>query len=188
MKIKNNNLIVLTVFLSFTLIGFSVMAAQVEVTISEASGSYNEVVDVPITIANAENIGSLDIVLTYDPTILQVEDVSKGDINNGMISSNTDTEGFLSLAVADQNGISKDGEVAIISFLVIAKTGNSPLKIESFSVYDTESLEINAVAENGVFSVTELDSTDSSSTPGFGFLAIFTSLLVILVAIRGKKR
>jgi hypothetical protein len=185
MKQRNRLIIVF-----FTLLCVSVMASiasaeQVELHIEDASGSYEAVVDVSIVISNADDVGSLDLVFTYDPTILQVESVSKGEINNGMISSNIDTSGFVSIAIADQKGIDEDGELAVVSFTVLENTGSSPLRIEELIVYDTDSIEINAIAKDGIFTVTESTIDD---TPGFIGVIFGLSLLIVLVVVRGKKR
>lgn len=190
MKMIKKGIIVLSALVCFSFIVGFAAAAQVEVNISDASGSVDETVDVPLTVNNAENIGSLDIVITYDPTILQVEGVSKGELNNGMISSNTDTDGILSIAIADQNGIEGDGEIGVISFSVVNETGSSPLKVESLSVYDTDSLELNAASEDGSFTVTESQDSDKSEngTPGFEFLFLLAGLVISIVAVRGKTQ
>lgn len=190
MKMIKKGIFVFSVLVCFSFVVGFAAAAQVEVNVSDASGSMDETVDVPITVNNAENIGSLDIVITYDPTILQVDSVSKGELNNGMISSNTNTEGILSIAIADQNGIEGNGEIGVISFSVVNEEGSSPLKVESLSVYDTDSLELDAASEDGSFTVTESQDSDKSEngTPGFEFLFFLSGLIVIIVAVRGKTQ
>lgn len=176
-----------------TLLCFSVMTSiasteQITVRIEDASGSYEAIVDVCIVIVNADSVGSLDLVFTYDPTILQVQEVTRGDATKGMISSNIDTAGIVSIAIADQNGIDEDGEIAVISFTVLEEDGSSPLRIEELIVtqlkYDTDSLEINAIAQDGTFTITESGIDD---TPGLIVLIFGLSLLIVLV-VRGKKR
>ncbi len=185
MKQRNRLIIVFSTLLCVSVMASIASAEQVEVHIEDASGTYDTVVDVSIVLANAEDVGSLDLVFTYDPTILQAESVSKGELNKGMISSNIDTSGFVSIAIADQNGIDGDGELAVVSFTILEKTGSSPLRIEDLIVYDTDSLEINAIAQDGTFTVTESTSDD---TPGFIGIIFGLSLLVVLVLVRGKKR
>lgn len=185
MKQRNRLIIVFSTLLCVSVMASIASAEQVEVHIEDASGSYEAVVDVSIVIANADDVGSLDLVFTYDPTILQVESVSKGELNKGMISSNIDTSGFVSIAIADQNGIDEDGELAVVSFTVLENTGSSPLRIEDLIVYDTDSLEINAIPQDGTFTVTESTIDD---TPGFIGFIFGLSFLIVLVVVRGKKR
>lgn len=189
---KRKIVFVIAFFSLSVLMAGVVTAAQVQVSVSDTTGNSGEVVDIPVTVSDANNIGSIDLVITYDPTILQVDSVSKGDLNNGMISSNTETDGILSLAIADQSGIDGDGEIAIISFSVIGQTGSSPLQVESLSVYDVESVEIDATAENGLFTVDETSESESNDTtdetPGFETFLLLVGISMVIVALRGRKR
>jgi hypothetical protein len=191
-KMKRKIVFVIAFFSLSVLMAGVVTAAQVQVSVSDTTGNSGEVVDIPVTVSDANNIGSIDLVITYDPTILQVDSVSKGDLNNGMISSNTETDGILSLAIADQSGIDGDGEIAIISFSVIGQTGSSPLQVESLSVYDVESVEIDATAENGLFTVDETSESESNDTtdetPGFETFLLLVGISMVIVALRGRKR
>lgn len=178
-------LLLLTVV--YLLVGM-VSAEQIMLTITDASGRYEETVDVSITISNADDVGSMDMALTYDPTILQVDGVSKGDLNKGMISSNTETEGILSLAIADQNGITGDGEIAVVSFTVIDETGSSPLIPEDLYVYDVDGLELDASAESSTFTVSKLESDPKAESPGFELIIFCLSLILVLWLVRGRKK
>jgi len=133
-------------------------------------------------------IASADLVVTYDPTILQVESVSKGEINNGMISSNSDTAGIISIAIADQNGIDEEGEIAVISFTVLEETGSSPLRIEDLIVYDTDSIEISATARDGTFMVSKISSYPKAESPGFELMVLIMGIICIAIIYRGRKQ
>ena len=159
----------------------------VKVTVSDAQGSNGSIIDVPIMITNADDVGSMDIVITYDSTILQVGSVAKGDLNQGMISSDTGTSGILSLAIADQNGITGDGEIVVISFTVVNQTGSSPLLIEDLLVYDVDGLEIDATSQNGTFTVTK-SSGENGGTPGFEMVLFILSLIAVLSFTRKRKK
>jgi hypothetical protein len=182
--------IIITMFLLtlFSLLVGNVSAEQTMITINDASGSYEETVDVSITISNADDVGSLDMALTYDPTILQVDSVSEGDLNKGMISSNTETEGILSLGLADQNGITGDGEIAVVSFTVMDETGSSPLIPEDLYVYDVDGIELDASAESGTFTVSKLESDPKAESPGFELMVLILGILCFIVVFRGRKQ
>ena len=185
MKIKNKKIIISMLFfftLSLTTIA---TAEQLEIQIPESSGSQGETVQIPIHVKNAENIGSMDLTVTYDPTILKVKDVDKGDLNKGMISSDSTTSGILSIAIADQSGINGDGEIAKISFEVINKTGDTPIRIETLEVYDVDANEISANSEDGSFTVTE---KKAGETPGFELLFLLMAMTIFILLIRGKIR
>ena len=159
--------------------------APVKVTVSDTQGSNGSKVDVPIMITNAADVESMNITLTYDPTILQVESVTKGDLNHGIILLDMGTPGILSLAITDQNGITGDGEIAVISFTVVNKTGSSPLLIEDLFVYDVDSLEINATSQSGTFTITK-STGENGGTPGFEMVFLILSLIVVLFFTRKR--
>jgi hypothetical protein len=163
------------------------LPALVKLTVSDAQGSSGSTIDVPIMINNADDVGSMNITLTYDPTILQVNSVTKGDLNQGMISSDTDTSGILCLAIADQNGITGDGEIAVISFTVVNQTGSSLLLIEDLLVYDVDSLEIDATSQSGTFTVTK-SSGENDRTTGFEIVLFILSLIAVLSFTRERKK
>lgn len=165
-----------------------VHAEQVQVGISDASGEYESMVEVPITITGADDVGSLDMVITYDPDLLQVDSVSKGELNEGIISSNTNTEGILSIGIVDQNGINDDGEIAVISFTVINTTGSSPVIVESLDVYDVDGLEIDASAQSGTFTVSKLSSDPKAESPGFELMVLLLGIICIILIFRGRKK
>ncbi len=188
MKQKRRTIIVFSVLLCFSMFSGIASADQVEITINDASGSYETSVDVSVVISNVDDVGSIDLVVTYDPTILQVESVSKGEINNGMISSNSDTAGIISIAIADQNGIDEEGEIAVISFTVLEETGSSPLRIEDLIVYDTDSIEISATARDGTFMVSKISSYPKAESPGFELMVLIMGIICIAIIYRGRKQ
>lgn len=182
-------IIITLLLLSFLSLFVSMVSAeQTMITITDASGSYEETIEVPITISNAENVGSMDMALTYDPTILQVDSVSKGELNKGMISKNTETDGILSLGIADQNGINGDGEIAVVSFTVMNETGSSPLILEDLYVYDVDGLELDASAQSGTFTVSKLSSYPKAESPGFELMVLIMGIIGIIVVFRGRKQ
>ena len=177
----------------FAMIGITItagiaLAEQVQVAISDTSGNYESIVDIPITITSADDVGSLDMVITYDPVLLQVDSVSKGELNKGILSSNTNTEGILSIGLVDQNGISEDGEIAVVSFTVVNTTGSSPLIVESLDVYDVNGLEIDASAQSGTFTVSKISSDPKVESPGFELMVLIMGIICIAIVYRGRKQ
>ena len=187
---KSKQIIIMSILVLFCYslsVGFA-LAEQVEVTVSNAQGSNGSTIEVPIMIRNADDVGSMDIVMTYDPTILEVDSITKGDLNQGMISSDTDTSGILSIAIADQDGITGDGEISIVSFTVMNETGSSPLVLEEVYVYDINGLEIDASAQGGTFTVTKLESDPKAESPGFELMVLLLGIICIILIFRGRKK
>ncbi len=119
-------------------------------------------VNVPIYLTGAKNVGSLEFVLTYDPTVLEVSDVDVGGLaKNSLFDFGTREPGRLWAGLIDTDGINGDGPVAVVSFKVIGPGSSaSQLTLENVSTYDARSLlDILTDATSGSFTVDGLALT-----------------------------
>ena len=77
-------------------------------------------VTIPITIKKADNIGSMNLALTYNSAILQATDVIPGALTqDAIIETNLDADG-IRIGLIDTNGISGDGTLFYVKFNVTA--------------------------------------------------------------------
>lgn len=99
-------------------------------------------VDVPVYLKGANNVGSLEFVLVYEPAVLEITKVERGTLAaNAIIDFGKRTSGRLWVGLIDANGIDGDGPVAVISFNVVGQdTSGSPLTLERVSTYDASTL------------------------------------------------
>ena len=99
-------------------------------------------VDVPIHLAGANNVGSLEFVLVYDPEVLQMTSVASGVLANAaVIGSNTLTPGRVWVGIADARGIDGGGAVATVTFDIVGlQQGRSALTLEEVVTHDATSL------------------------------------------------
>ena len=125
-------------------------------------------IEVPVYLTGATNVGSLEYVLVYDPSVLEVVSVDKGMLaRTAMIDSGTRTTGRLWTAVIDINGISGDGPVAVVSFNVVGNgVEKITLTLESVYAYDATSL-LDIVTESSAGSFTL--ETKAVISPGLSF-------------------
>ncbi|MBM3132005.1 MAG: hypothetical protein FJZ95_03095 [Chloroflexi bacterium] len=108
---------------------------------------------VPIRVEGASNVGSLDIVLGYDATVLQAMEVVPGPLaQNAMMEYNVAKTGQVAIGMIDSSGITGDGSVAVIGFERINATGTSPLSLVSVEAHDATTLVdiINRTYEGSV--------------------------------------
>ncbi len=148
------------------------VASALTVKVSDASGAVGDAVDVPVIVENAQNLGSMDIVITFDPQILKVKSVGKGELNKGLLTSNTG-EGVVAISLADSKGINGNGNIAVITFEVL-KAGTSDLVIQSVKAYDVNThTDIQVETQNGKFTAKE---GGGKSTPGFEAFAAIAAL------------
>ncbi len=115
-------------------------------------------ISVPINLVGADNLGSLEFVLIYDPEVLEVTAVKTGSLaEQALLESSTATPGVLWTGMIDADGISGDGPAAIVSFTVIGGGGsNTQLALQNVVAYDAASLlDIIVEASAGSFSTSD---------------------------------
>jgi len=113
-------------------------------------------VNVPIYLTDAKNIGSLEFVLNYDASVLEVSGVEAGGLaQNALFDFGTRGVGRLWAGMIDSDGINGDGPVAVVSFKIIGPGASaSRLTLENIFTYDASSLlDILTNATSGSFTV-----------------------------------
>ncbi|WP_082090644.1 cohesin domain-containing protein [Methanosarcina sp. MTP4] len=150
-------------------------AASLTVSIADAGAAPGNTVMIPIKLQGADNIGSMDIVLAYDSSVLQATGVEAGDLGkNAFIESGTKTPGKVVIALADASGINGDGSVVLVSFLMKGEAGSSsPLTFEEVSVHNLDLVEVLPTVRGGSLAVSE-------TSPAGGYADSCLLLLAVL--------
>ena len=161
-------------------------AGSLTVSVSDTTGAKNSTVDVPIILEGATDVGSMDMVLKYDPDVLRAVAVEAGKLGkNAFVEANTAREGEVIIALADSSGINGDGAVATISFEVTGDVGStSPLTLEKVSVSDVDMVEIITTTESGTFSVTEEGALVGDAS---AVIMVIAAIIIALFVIRRRK-
>ena len=77
-------------------------------------------IEVPVTLSSARSVGSLEFVLVYNPEVLELMEVEKGELaGNSLIDYSSRTPGRVWTALINPQGISGNGYVARFTFEVI---------------------------------------------------------------------
>ncbi|WP_445474538.1 cohesin domain-containing protein [Methanococcoides methylutens] len=76
-------------------------------------------VQIPVTLSNAEDIGSMDLVLTYDSSVLRATEVRKGSLTENSIMQSNIVDGTIRIGAIDVTGISGSGSFVNVVFEVI---------------------------------------------------------------------
>jgi len=98
-------------------------------------------VEVPINLENASNVGSLQIEISYDASVLQATQVEAEELGkNAMIESNLDNPGIVIIGIVDSSGINGSGSVVSISFDVLEKDASSSVTIKNAAAHDVNTL------------------------------------------------
>lgn len=96
---------------------------------------------VPILVEGASNLGSLEFVLVYDPSVLKVNKVEKDTLSsNAMMESVNETPGRVWVGMVDSSGINGNGSLVVITFQVTGERINSQLALETVEAHNSETL------------------------------------------------
>lgn len=109
-----------------------------EVTAEEPDSEY---INVAINVNEADGIGSLNLDLIYDPTIIIAENAILGKTASGSLFAYTikNDAGKVSLGYATTKGISGTGPLSVIKFKIVGeKEDKTPLTISVTTLTDTD--------------------------------------------------
>lgn len=101
---------------------------------------------------NGESFTSADITFTFDPTILEVKSVGKGDlVSNWMVATNLGKEGQVQVGMAGKARVNKSGELLKIRFKVTGS--NTSITALTFTQGQLDEGRIATALFNGSLSV-----------------------------------
>lgn len=161
-------------------------AQDLTVSVADTTGAAGSIVEIPVNLEGAADVGSMGFSLMYDPEVLQAVGVEAGELGtNAYIESNTANEGEVMVAMADSAGISGDGTVAVVSFRVLGEVGSSSsLILADVSVHNTDLVEVISSAVSGTFSVTE----EASQGAGYANMPVLTISAVVIALFVARRR
>jgi len=108
--------------------------------------------EVPIEVRAAFNVGGLQLELTYDPEVLQLQGVRAGPLaRNALLESNDDIPGRLRLALVNSLGIDGDGAVISVIFLPTGRGVSSAFALESVEASDTDLKDLVVKTSPGLY-------------------------------------
>ncbi len=106
---------------------------------SKPETSVDAIVELPIAVQDAFNLGSLLVEVGYDAGMLELQSVKARDLGrNALLESNQETPGIVRIGLVDPNGINGDGEIITLVFLLIESGGSSLLTLELVEASDTD--------------------------------------------------
>lgn len=101
-----------------------------------------KIISVPILAGRADNVGSLEFVLIYDPAILEFDQMEPGVLaGSALIDSSASQPGRIWVGIVDAQGIDGSGPVAVLKFNVRGEVGGAlPLTLENIAAFDADTL------------------------------------------------
>ena len=118
-------------------------------------------ISVSILATRANNVGSLEFVLVYDPAKLELEQVERGLLSgDALIDSSSPSPGRLWTGIIDINGIDGSGPVAVVRFKIRDNVGGTmPFTLENVAAFDANTLvDIVTGTTPGKFTVSGVTS------------------------------
>ena len=118
------------------------LAPTVAPTLTPTVAPAPKFISVPILATRANNVGSLEFVLVYDPVKLELERVERGLLSgDALIDSGTPSPGRLWTGIIDINGIDGSGPVAVVRFKIRDNVGGTmPFTLENVAAFDANTL------------------------------------------------
>jgi hypothetical protein len=111
--------------ISAALIPLGESMPDMTVSIKDYSAPEGETVDIYIDVKDTETVGSMDITIEFDPMILNLEEVLKGDLTDDGIVEHNVKDGVMKIIVNVLEGFSGSGTVASLRFMVTGTPGSS---------------------------------------------------------------
>lgn len=152
----------------------AVPAAGLTLTVQDRSVEPNGTVVVPIAVADAEDLGGVDLVLTYDPAVLQFESVSPGSLaERSQVSSSESGPGRIAVAVASPRSVTGAGPFLALTFTAVGPAGaRSRITLEPVRAVTVDGDAVPVRVVNGTVSVGGSGRTPLSPFAALGALAV----------------
>ena len=153
------------------------------------SQTTGKTVDIPLNLSGAgEGVGNMDIDLSYDPSVLKATEVVKGGLTADALFDYNITGGSIGISLADRQGFSGDGSVAIVKFNVTGAEGSSsPLRIvQLFANRASDSAPMVISTRDGTFTVLSAAEQLKGDINGDRRLTALDALIALQMAV-GKR-
>jgi hypothetical protein len=153
---------------------------KLTLAVDSKEASPKQEIDIPITVKGANNLGALELVLTYDPAILEAKSADRGALlSNSLLEYYANESGRLAVTLVSQDGVTGDGVVATAHFLVKGQAGQKcALRLENVRAWDGKThLDFLVTTTAGEFTV------KGFPLPWWLIAAIGAAVLLLLVLL-----
>ena len=154
------------------------------ITINDQSVSPRSQAVIPLHITNSEELGEMNIEVTFDPSVIQFSSVDLGDISkNGIVEATETRPGTIVINFVDDAGISQDGDLLKFKFEVIGNDGTSSVvSITPKGIYNLDKNDIPSDSSSGKITVTG----EEQKTPVSINIPLIALSIMIFIAIRRR--
>jgi hypothetical protein len=142
-------------------------SASVNIQIANATAQPSSTATTQITIDGMTNFGAATVTLSYDPGVVQITDVTAGDVGTPTPNINN-TAGTATIAAYVSTATGPDSPIvfANLELTAIGSSGEtSPLTLGITTLADANGTSVNATAQSGVFVVNGTVDTVTRELP-----------------------
>ena len=160
-------------------------AATMTVSIDSASVKPDSNAVIPVKVTGASNLGAMDMVITYDPSVLQFSSADLGELStNGMVEANGATPGTVKIGFVDTKGITGEGNIVKMTFKVVGAAGKtSQVNVQVPGAWNLDLVDIQTSTSGGTISVGGGKAPLSIVTVLGALCAVF-----VFLGIRNRQR
>lgn len=161
-------------------------ASALTVKAGDATGAQGSTVKLAVILDDASNVGSIDLVLTYDQNVVKAIGVDRGRLaSNAYLESNTGIPGQVRIAMADSSGIRGSGDLVLISFLLTGGPGSrSPVTVQQSDMRSVDLAEISVSRSNGSIAINEGPAVTKAGHAISAIMIFFGIEIAFLLFIR----
>ena len=135
-----------------------VSASETTIGIDDYSVESGNTVTAPIRINDTVMLAGGVINFTYDPTVVHVTDVARGDLNYSFEYKINNGSGWMRANALDVEGLSGNVTFAYLDLTAVGDGGDtSPLNIASANIFDIGYTTIAYMVNNGSFMIPSRD-------------------------------
>ncbi|MDD5095009.1 MAG: cohesin domain-containing protein [Dehalococcoidia bacterium] len=153
------------------------------------SGQNGTTVQIPVMLRGATaSIGNMDLILSYDPSVLKAIGVVKGGLAGNSLFDSNIIDGTIRIGLADQEGFIADGSVVYARFEIIGAEGEvSILEIDDVLANRAGDLGIMEMKTiTGLFTVLGSEDVLRGDCDGDGEISAVDALCALQMAV-GKR-
>lgn len=167
----------------------AVHAAGLTLTVQGQSAAPNETVVVPIAVADARDLGGVDLVLVYDPSVLRFVSAAPGSLAaRARVQATETAPGRVAITVASPRTLTGTGPIVALRFVAVAPGGaRSAVAIETVRAVTVDGAPVPAQQVNGTVSVGGGVGTPLSPFAVAGALAVAAASVRRVYAGRSRR-
>jgi hypothetical protein len=170
------------------LISISLVAAsETTIGIDDYSVESGNTVTAPIRINDTVMLGGGEINFTYDPTVVHVTDVLRGDLRFSFKYMINNGSGWMHANALDVGGLSGNVTFAYLDLTAVGDGGDtSPLNIASANIFDINYTPIAYTVNNGSFTILSRDLVIAKTSELWVVMEDKTYNIAYIVSNRGS--